>query len=80
MELIELLDAISFDDVKSDEKIQILHPGRNWSDYDTFNTGSKLLKPFYDLKVKSLAAIDTDVIRIDLAFDEKEGEVDEQTN
>ena len=49
-------------------------------DYDTFNAGSKLLKPFYDLEVSYLSAIETDVIRVDLAFDEKEGEVDEQTD
>lgn len=72
MRLIDLLTTIGAD-VESDEKIQICHPGRNWEDYDEFNAGSKLLKPFYDLKVKSLSAINTDVIRVDLAFDEKEG-------
>lgn len=76
MKLIELLEAIGFDNVESDEKIQILHSGENWNDYDTFNAGSKLLKPFHDLKVKSLAAISTDVIRVDLAFDEKGGGVE----
>lgn len=79
MKLIELLEAIGVD-VESDEKIQICHPGRSWEDYDEFNAGSKLLKPFYDFKVKSLSAINTDVIRVDLDFDEKEGEVDEQTD
>lgn len=73
MKLIELLEAIDFENVESDEKIQILHSGGIWSDYDTFGAGSKLLKPFYDLKVKSLAAINTDVIRVDLVFDKKEG-------
>lgn len=71
MRLIDLLVAIGAD--VSNKKIQICHPGRNWEDYDTFNAGSKLLKPFYNLKVKSLAAINTDVIRVDLDFDEKEG-------
>lgn len=70
MRLIDLLTAIGAD-VESDEKIQICHPGRNWEDYDTFNAGSELLKPFYDLKVKSLSAINTDVIRVDLDFDGK---------
>ena len=70
MKLIDLLTAISAD-VRSDEKIQICHPGRNWEDYDEFNAGSKFLKPFYDLKIKSLSAINTDVIRVDLDFDEK---------
>lgn len=51
MKLIDLLIAIGAD-VEGDEKIQICHPGRNWEDYDEFNAGSKLLKPFYDLKVK----------------------------
>lgn len=70
MKLIDLLMAIGAD-VESDEKIQICHPDRNWEDYDEFNADSKLLKPFYDLKVKSLSAINTDVIRVDLDFDEK---------
>lgn len=70
MKLIDLLMAIGAD-VESDEKIQICHPGRNWEDYDEFNTGSELLKPFYDLKIKSLSAINTDLIRVDLDFDEK---------
>lgn len=36
MKLIELLEAINFDNVESDEKIQILHPGENWTSYDEF--------------------------------------------
>lgn len=79
MRLIDLLVAIGTD-VESDEKIQICHPGRNWYNYDTFNAGSKLLKLFYNLKVSCLSAIETDVIRVDLVFNEKEGEVDEQTD
>lgn len=70
MRLIDLLMAIGAD-VESNVEIQICHPGRNWEDYDEFNTGSKFLKPFYNLKVKSLSAINTDVIRVDLDFDEK---------
>ena len=70
MRLIDLIAAIG-GDPESNIKIQICHPGRNWEDYDTFNTGSKLLKPFYDLEVSCLSAIETDVIRVDLAFDEK---------
>lgn len=70
MKLIDLIAAIG-GDPESEDKIQICHPGRNWEDYDEFSAGSKLLKPFYDLKVKSLAAINTDVIRVDLDFDEK---------
>ena len=79
MRLIDLLMAIGAD-VESNEEIQICHPGRGWDDYDEFNASSKFLKPFYDLKVKSLSAINTDVIRVDLDFNEKEGEVDEQTD
>ena len=74
MRLIDLLAAIGMN-VESSEKIQICHPGRNWEDYDEFNAGSKLLKPFYDLKIKSLYAINTDVIRVDLDFDEAGGGV-----
>ena len=70
MKLIELVAAMGVN-AESDEKIQVCQPGRNWEDYDTFNAGSKLLKPFYDLEVNCLSAIDTDVIRVDLAFDEK---------
>lgn len=78
MKLIELLTAIGAD-VEGDEKIQICQPGRNWDNYDTFNAGSKLLKPFYDLEVSCLSAIEKDVIRVDLDFDEKEGDTDEKT-
>lgn len=70
MRLIDLVVAIGMDD-ESCGKIQICHPCRDWEDYDEFNAGSKLLKPFYDLKVKSLSAINTDVIRVDLDFDEE---------
>ena len=72
MKLIELLEAIGAD-VEGDEKIQRCHPERNWENYDEFNAGSKLLKPFYNLKVCCLSAIETDVIRVDLDFDKKEG-------
>ena len=72
MKLIDLITVIGGDS-ESEDKIQICHPGRNWEDYDTFNAGSKLLKPFYNLKVSCLPAIETDVIRVDLAFDKKEG-------
>ena len=72
MKLIDLIAAIG-GDTESGIKIQICHPGRNWEDYDTFNAGSKLLKPFYDLEINCLSAIETDVIRVDLAFDKKEG-------
>ena len=76
MKLIDLI-AASDDDPESDIKIQIWHPGRSWEDYDTFNAGSKLLKPFYDLEISCLSAIETDVIRVDLNFDKKEGKTDE---
>lgn len=76
MKLIDLIAATG-GGPESDIKIQICHPGRRWGDYDTFNAGSKLLKPFYGLEISCLSAIETDVIRVDLAFEEKEGEVDE---
>lgn len=70
MKLIDLISAIG-GDPESEDKIQICHPGRRWEDYDTFNAGSKLLKPFYELEVKALSAVNTDVFRVDLDFDEK---------
>ena len=79
MKLIDLIAVIG-DDPESDIKIQICHPGRSWEDYDTFNAGSKLLKPFYDLEISCLSAIETEVIRVDLNFDKKEGKTDEQTD
>ena len=72
MKLIDLLEAIGVDP-ESEDKIQICHPGRSWDDYDTFNSGSELLKPFYDLEISCLSAIETDVVRVDLAFDKEEG-------
>lgn len=79
MKLIDLIAAIG-GDPESENKIQICHPVRNWEDYDEFNAGSKLLEPFYDLKINCLSAINTDLIRVDLDFDEKEGKTDEQTD
>lgn len=70
MKLIDLIAAIG-GDPESKDKIQICHPGRSWEDYDTFNAGSGLLKPFYNLRVKCLSAIETDVIRVDLDFIKK---------
>lgn len=70
MRLIDLLTVIG-EDAESNEKIQICHPGRSWNDYDEFNAGSKLLKPFYELEIKDLSAVNTDVFRVDLDFDEK---------
>lgn len=72
MRLIDLIAAIG-GDPESEDKIQICHPGRNWNNYDTFNAGSKLLRPFYDLEISCLSAIGTDVFRVDLVFDEKGG-------
>lgn len=77
MRLVELLAAIGIDN-ESNEKIQICHPGCDWDEYDTFYVGSKLLKPFYDLKIESLSAIEMDVFRVDLDFDEKGDVVDEK--
>ena len=48
----------------------------SWDIYDVLNANSKLLKPFYDLKVKCLSAVDHDVLRVDLDW----SEIDEQTN
>ena len=72
MKLIELLEAIGAD-VENGKKVQICYPSRSWEDYDTFNAGSKLLKPFYGLEISCLSAIETDVIRVELDFEEKEG-------
>ncbi len=75
MRLVDLLTVIGIDR-ESCEKIQICHPGEDWDEYDTFYVGSKLLKPFYDLKIESLSAIETDVFRVELDFGKEEGGVD----
>lgn len=74
MRLVDLLVVIGIDS-ESCEKIQICHPGEDWDEYDTFYVGSKLLKPFYDLKIQSLSAIETDVFRVELVFGKEEGGV-----
>lgn len=71
MRLVDLLVAIGNIE-ESNEKIQICYPGRDWNEYDTFYVGSKLLKPFYDLKIESISAIEMDVFRVDLNFEKKE--------
>ena len=74
MKLIDLLATIGSDtDTKSNIKIQICNPGRNRKSYDTFNADSKLLESFCDLEIRYLSAIEANVIRVDLDFDEKEG-------
>ena len=75
MRLVDLLAAIGIDN-ESNEKIQICHPGCDWDEYDTFYVGSKLLKPFYDLKIESLSAIEMDVFRVYLDFGKKGDVVD----
>ena len=70
MKLIDLLEVIDCYP-ESKDKIQICHPGRSWDDYDTFNAGSELLKPFYGLEISCLSAIETDVVRVVLAFDKE---------
>ena len=72
MKLIELLEAIGAD-IENGKKVQMCYPSRSWEDYDTFNADSKLLKPFYNLKISRLSAIGTDVFRVNLVLDEKEG-------
>lgn len=73
MRLIDLLAVIGSDTaIKSNIRIQICHPGRNRKSYDTFNADSELLKPFYGLEISCLSAIETDVVRVDLAFDKEE--------
>ena len=42
----------------------------SWDIYDTLNVDSKLLKPFYDLKVKCLGAVDHNMFRVDLDWSE----------
>ena len=74
MKLIDLLATIGSDtDTKSNIKIQICHPGRNRKSYDTFTADSNLMEPFCDLEIRYLSAIETNVVRVDLAFDKEEG-------
>lgn len=71
MRLIDLLDTI--DAEESEQYIQVCRSGEDWENYDTIIAYSPLLKPFYNLKIKSLSAIREDVFRVDLDFYEKKG-------
>lgn len=68
MKLIDLLETIwgtewSYD---SSERIQICEPGMGWDDFSEFYAGSELLKPFTDLEVDCVGAVEEGVIRISL--------------
>lgn len=71
MTLFELLVLIG---EYEDEKIQISSED-DWETYDEFCVGSILLKPFYDLKIISIAAIEHNIFRVDLDLSGMEGEV-----
>lgn len=44
----------------------------DWEDYDTLKTGSDLLRLVEDKMVRCVEAMDLDVIRVDLRWDEEE--------
>lgn len=68
MKLIDLLNLIDeYGDEMNPEMIQICNES-TWDVYDSFHISSVLLKPFYNLKVFSVAAIEKNVFRVDLDF------------
>ena len=71
MKLYKLLDAIDYNRESTREKLQICRPDSDWDEYDEVLTSSSLLLPFYELEVEEIEAIDEDVIRVSLEWDEK---------
>lgn len=68
MRLIDLLNLIDeYGDEMSPELIQICSED-SWDVYDTFHVSSVLLKPFYNLKIFSVTAVEKNVFRVDLDF------------
>ena len=71
MKLYELIDVYDYNRESETKKIQICRPNENWEDCDEVSTCSAILIPFYGFTVKEIGAIDEDVIRVDLEWDEK---------
>lgn len=66
MTLNELLSAIGSSD---SEKIQICRPNSSWNCFDEVGTGSPLLIPLGDSKIKEIEAISKGVIRVSIDWD-----------
>lgn len=66
----KLLDLIDYNRDSENEMIQICRPGGNWDEYDEILVSSALLLPLYKAEVMEMAAIETDVIRVDIKWDD----------
>ena len=71
MKLYELLDVYDYNRESETHKIQICRPNSDWEDWDEVLAGSVLLLPLYNAKVKEIGAVDEDIIRVDIEWDEK---------
>lgn len=70
MKVSELLDAIDYNRESETETIQVCRCGGEWDEVDETATSSTLLLPLYTANIKCLEAIDANVIRIDIDWDE----------
>ena len=68
----KLLDLIDYNRDSENEMIQICCPGGSWDEYDEILVSSALLLPLYKAEVIEMAAIEKDVIRVDIKWDDLE--------
>lgn len=71
MKLYELLDVYDYNRESETEKIQICRPNSDWDDCDEVFAGSVLLLPLYNAEVKEIGAVDENIIRVDIEWDER---------
>ena len=70
MTLAELLDVIDYNRDSTTQTIQLCRCGGEWEEVDETVTSSSLLLPLYTAKVKEIGAIDENVFRVDIDWDE----------
>lgn len=70
MTLAELIDVIDYNRDSTTQMIQMCRCGGEWDEFDETVTSSTLLLPLYTAKVKEIDAIDENVFRVDIDWDE----------
>lgn len=70
LKVCDLLDAIDYNRESDNEIIQVCRCGGEWDEVDEIATSSSLLLPLYTAKILCMEAIEANVIRIEIDWDE----------
>lgn len=70
LKVCDLLDAIDYNRESDDEIIQVCRCGGNWGKVDEIATSSSLLLPLYTANILCMEAVEANVIRIEIDWDE----------